>query len=357
MAGGTGGHVFPGLAVADAFRSKGFNIHWMGAHGIEKKLVPSHDIPLFSLSIQGLRGKGIVGWFKLPFNLWRAVREAMQFLKRIQPCCVIGFGGFASGPGGIAAKLLRIPLFIHEQNAAAGLTNKMLSHISKIVFTGFPLPQIKHAQYVGNPVRSSLWKIPSPTERIKTDESNRPLKLLVIGGSQGARALNRLIPNIAHAINRPLEIWHQTGDKLYEDAKYSWDAVNEVPYKLAPFIENMDEAYTWADLIICRAGALTLAELTAVGLGSILIPFPYAVDDHQTKNAAYLKEAGAAYLFLEQTLALDDIVDIIEKLSFDQCLEMANHAKQIAKPNTVEEIVTAIMENCGLDTTQGNENE
>ena len=340
MAGGTGGHIFPGLAVANRLREQGLSVAWLGAHGLETKLVPKHDIDLYSLSIKGLRGNGLKGWLTLPQKLLSAVSEAKAILKKLQPKCVIGFGGFASGPGGIAAKILNIPLIIHEQNAVPGLTNRWLAKVSTHVLTGFPLLEWANSQYVGNPVRDELFKLPSPKERFndRTDE----LRILVVGGSQGSRFVNTIVPKIVSGTSRKTLVWHQTGEKLFSEAEKSWADVNIQPYRLAPFIDNMAEAYAWADIIICRAGALTLAELTAVGLGSILIPLPTAVDDHQTKNAEFLVKSQAAYGINEKQFNQTEIVEILNCLTLERRLEMAENAYNNAKPNTVAEIVSTI---------------
>ncbi|GAA5098611.1 undecaprenyldiphospho-muramoylpentapeptide beta-N-acetylglucosaminyltransferase [Wohlfahrtiimonas larvae] len=340
MAGGTGGHIFPGLAVAQRLREQGLSVAWLGAHGLETKLVPNHKIALYSLSIKGLRGNGLKGWFTLPKKLLNAVSEAKVILTQLQPKCVIGFGGFASGPGGIAAKMLKIPLIIHEQNAVPGLTNRWLSKVSTHVLTGFPLSEWAHSQYVGNPVRDELFKLPSPKERL-SDRSDE-LRVLVVGGSQGSRFVNTIVPKIISDSSRKTLVWHQTGDKLYSEAEKSWADVNVQPYRLAPFIDDMAKAYAWADVIICRAGALTLAELTAVGLGSILIPLPTAVDDHQTKNAEFLVKSDAAYCIDEKQFDQKEVVKILDNLTLERCLEMAENAHYNAKPHTVAEIVNTI---------------
>lgn len=340
MAGGTGGHIFPGLAVAHRLREQGLSVAWLGAHGLETKLVPNHDIDLYSLSIKGLRGNGLKGWLTLPQKLLGAVAEAKAILKKLQPKCVMGFGGFASGPGGIAAKLLNIPLIVHEQNAVPGLTNRWLAKVSTHVMTGFPLPEWAKSQYVGNPVRAELFQLPLPKERF-SDRSDE-LRILVVGGSQGSRFVNTIVPKIVADTTRKTLVWHQTGEKLFSEAEKGWADVNIEPYRLAPFIDNMAEAYAWADIIICRAGALTLAELTAVGLGSILIPLPTAVDDHQTKNAEFLVKSHAAHCINEKQFDQNEIVKLLNDLTLERRLEMAENARKNAKPKTVSEIVDTI---------------
>lgn len=341
MAGGTGGHIFPGLAIADRLREKGLSVAWLGAYGLETTLVPKNNIELFSLSIKGLRGNGIKGWLTLPSSLWRAVSEAKTIFKKLEPKCIIGFGGFASGPGGIAAKLLKIPLVIHEQNSIAGLTNRCLAKISDQVLTGFPLAHWAKSQYVGNPVRNALFQLPSPKERFEGQTNT--LKILVVGGSQGSRFLNNSVPKVVAGSNRSISVWHQAGNKLFEEAEKSWNDVSIRPYRIAPFIEDMAEAYSWANIIICRAGALTLAELTAVGLGSILVPLSTAVDDHQTHNAEFLVKSDAAYMIDEKSFDSEKVINLLNDLGLDRVLEMAENASENSKPNAVEEITQTIL--------------
>lgn len=341
MAGGTGGHIFPGLAIAQRLKEQGMSVAWLGAHGLETKLVPNKGIDLYSLSIKGLRGNGIKGWLLLPYKLSKAVAEAKRILKTLQPKCVIGFGGFASGPGGIAAKFLGIPVIIHEQNAVPGMTNRLLAKVSDKVLTGFPLPEWGNSQYVGNPVRDELFHLPTPAERFS--QPSDEFHVLIIGGSQGSRFINTIIPPVIAKSTSKIQVWHQTGEKLFEESSQSWSQVNHQPYRLAPFIENMAEAYEWADIILCRAGALTLAELTAVGLGSVLIPLPTAVDDHQRKNAEFLVNSDAAYCINERSYDHDALVQILNDLTLERCLKMAENARNNAKPNAVDEIVETIV--------------
>lgn len=340
MAGGTGGHIFPGLAVANRLREQELSVAWLGAHGLETKLVPKHNIELYSLSITGLRGNGLKGWLQLPQKMLRAVIEAKAILRKLEPKCIVGFGGFASGPGGIAARLLNIPLVIHEQNAVPGMTNRCLAKISQYVLTGFPLSKWANSQYVGNPVRDELFQLASPKERF--ENRTEALRVLIVGGSQGSRFINTLIPQLVASTDREVLVWHQTGEKLFGEAEKSWADVEILPYKLAPFIENMAKAYEWADIIICRAGALTLAELTAVGLGSILIPLPTAVDDHQNKNADFLVNSDAAYRIDEKSYDQTDLIEILNNLTLERCLEMAENARLNAKPKSIEEIVQTV---------------
>lgn len=340
MAGGTGGHIFPGLALAASLQKSGDTVQWLGAHGLETKLVPEHGISLNSLSMKGVRGNGLLGYFKAPFMLFAAILEARKILKQFKPDYVVGFGGFAAAPGGFAAKSLGIPLIIHEQNAVAGLTNKLLAHISQHIFSGFPC-NLPRCVVVGNPVRAAFFALESPEIRYRK-RGNQPLNILIMGGSQGARKLNTLLPPaIDHVIkNTPLNlnIWHQTGAKLYDEAEKSWQKVELEPFKIAPFIDDVVAAYAWADLVICRSGASTVSELAAGGVASILIPFPAAVDDHQTANARYLSDEKAAILLNESDMSAEALAHIIENLSRAQCLEMAQKAHSLAHTEAISAI-------------------
>ncbi len=344
MAGGTGGHIFPGLAVAKELIARGYRVNWLGAQGLEEDLVPKAGIELYSLPMKGLRGNGIKGWLSLPFRLWRAVRLAKSFLKKDPPSAVIGFGGFASAPGGIAARFLKIPLLTHEQNAVAGMSNKLLGRLGAVQLAGFS-DALKGAKVVGNPVRESLFSERTPQERYEA-RAEAPLNILVVGGSQGSRRLNQLIVTIAISSRIPLNIWHQTGGKLFEESKTMWEESPLKPYRLAPFIDEMEEAYRWADLVICRAGALTVAELTAVGVASLFIPYPYAVDDHQTENADAVVKGGGALLFQERDIADPAgealLLEQINQLTRPELLKMAERAHRLAKPNSTKEIADAI---------------
>ncbi len=340
MAGGTGGHIFPGLAIAEAFQHRGYRVSWLGAHGLEQELVPKANIPLYALPIRGLRGKGVLGWITLPFRLFKAVAYAYRYLRQSKPEVVIGFGGFASAPGGIAAALLRIPLVIHEQNAVAGLSNRLLAKVSCLQFSAFP-ETLPNAEVVGNPVRDKFFHFPSSRERYAA-RRDEPLRILVVGGSQGARRLNQLIVEAAMQLQRPIHLWHQTGGALYRESEQLWREVGLMPYRLTPFIDEMAEAYAWADLVICRAGALTVSELMAVGVASLLIPFPYAVDDHQTANAAGLVKGRAAYSYQERELTSAKLAQLIESLRREELVEMAERAASLAHKTTTEEIVSAV---------------
>lgn len=347
MAGGTGGHVFPALAVADELRTRGIEVRWMGtAAGIEARLVPAAGIQLNIISVQGLRGNGLLGWLTAPFKLIKAISEARQHIKTFQPEVVLGLGGFASGPGGIAAWLSRIPLVIHEQNAIAGLTNRLLTPFAKAVLLGFnnSIKTVK-ARWVGNPVRMSIETIAPPAERYQ--QENARLKLLVLGGSLGARSLNETVPAAVAkmpAATRP-EIIHQCGEKHLIAARKAYQQA-DVEADVKAFIDDMAAAYAQADIVICRAGALTVAEVAAAGVASILVPFPYAVDDHQTANAQVLTRADAALLIADASLQVEDLANVLSELNDNRphLRAMANRARQQAKPGSATVIADICME-------------
>jgi len=297
MAGGTGGHVFPALAVAETLRSEGHELRWMGTrNGIEARLVPAAGIAIDWLSVQGLRGKGRMTLALAPFRLLQACWQALVILRRQRPAAVLGMGGFASGPGGLMAWLLRIPLVIHEQNAIPGLTNRLLARFAKRVFCAFPqaVSELPRADVVGNPVRADIAALPAPEERYAARDGE-PLHLLVVGGSLGARRLNLTLPEALARMDRsrrPL-VRHQCGPKNESDCREAYRSL-DIDAEILPFIDDMAAAYAWADLVICRAGALTVSEIAAAGVAALFVPYPHAVDDHQYANAQYLVEAGAA---------------------------------------------------------------
>ena len=347
MAGGTGGHVFPALAVAAELRNRGVALRWMGtASGIESRLVPAADIELDIISVQGLRGKGLAGWLMAPFKLIKAVVEARRHIKAFQPQVVLGLGGFASGPGGIAAWLSRVPLVIHEQNAIAGLTNRLLAPFAKAVLLGFDnaLSSAK-ARWVGNPVRAEIENIESPATRYQ--QENKPLKLLVLGGSLGARSLNQTVPAalaLMPKAEQP-EVIHQCGEKHLTAARQAYQQAG-VDADVKAFIEDMAAAYAQADLVICRAGALTVAEVAAAGVASILVPFPYAVDDHQTANAQVLTRSDAALLIADSALQATDLANVISELNDNRprLRLMAERARAQAKTGSAAQIADICME-------------
>ena len=345
MAGGTGGHIFPGLAVAESLRAQGVPVVWLGAQGgMETKVVPAHGIELHTIAVGGLRGKGLKTRLLAPFMLLRALLSSLAVLQRLKPRSVLSMGGYVAGPGGIAARLLRRPLLVHEQNRVAGFTNRRLAQHARCVMAGFA-DALPNAQWVGNPVRAAIASLPAPAQRM-AERSGKP-RLLVLGGSLGARALNLSIPQALAQISsgeRP-EVLHQCGNRGIEEARKAY-ADAGVEARIVPFIEDMAGTYAWADLAVCRAGALTLAELTACGLGAVLVPFPHAVDDHQTRNAEALVAAGAAELIQERDLNTNDLAQRLSALLADRVrlLAMAQAAHSLAKPDAAADIARACME-------------
>jgi len=348
MAGGTGGHVFPALAVAENLRLKGETIVWFGTRtGIEAQVVPAADFTIEWISIQGLRGKGLVTLLVAPFRLIRACWQAFFTLIRLRPKAVLGMGGFVSGPGGLMAWVLNIPLFLHEQNSVLGLTNRLLGRFAKNNYFAFPDASqlMPRSECIGNPVRNDLIDMPKPEIRLAGRESN-PLNLLVIGGSLGAASLNRLVPEAVSRLDvaeRPV-IKHQCGNAHVPLCEQQYRSAN-VQAEVFGFIENMREVYEWADLAICRAGALTITELTAVGMASILIPFPFAVDNHQYQNARFLEQHQAARILLEDDL---DGVTLALQLRYfqqnrDTLLEMSIKARSQSKTLATEQLAQGIL--------------
>lgn len=342
MGGGTGGHIFPGLAVADAVRAHGWHVLWLGnPDGMEAQLVPAHGYELVPLRFAALRGKGLLRKLLLPLKLIAACWQVGKQLSRIQPDVVLGLGGYVSFPGGVMARLQRRPLLVHEQNAIAGLANRVLARIASRVLTGFP-GTLPGGECCGNPLRPEICSLPEPAARFK--DRSGPLRLLVLGGSLGAAALNEQVPRglaLLPAAERPL-VRHQSGAQHLVALRANYAAAG-VQAECLPFIEDMASAYAWADLVICRAGALTVAELAAVGVASILVPFPKAVDDHQTANARFLANAGAAIL-LPQDRATAEEFALMRTLTRPQLLQMAERARALAKPEATAIVARACME-------------
>jgi len=342
MAGGTGGHIFPALAVAEIMRQRGWQVEWLGnPDGMEARLVPEHGFAMHYVRFAALRGKGLLRKLMLPVNLLRGFWQARQVIRQVQPNVVLGFGGYITFPGGMMAALSGVPLVLHEQNSVAGLANKVLAKVANRVLTGFPEVLAK-GHWVGNPVRPEIAQLPAPTERYA--ERSGPLHLLVIGGSLGAQALNEIIPQglaLLHADELP-QVVHQAGEKHLEALKANYAAAGVAAHCVS-FIDDMAGAYGWADLVICRAGALTIAELAAAGVPSILVPFPHAVDDHQTGNARFLVKVGGAFL-LPQGELTPESVSLIRNYSRGQLQEMAAQAHSLAKVGAAEEVANICAE-------------
>lgn len=351
MAGGTGGHVYPALAVARELRARGVEVVWMGTHtGIEARIVPEAGIPIEWISVSGLRGKAIVRLVKAPFMLGLAAIQAMRILVRRKPRVVLGMGGFVSGPGGLMARLLGKPLCIHEQNSIAGMTNRWLSRIANCVMEAFPgsLPASTKAVLTGNPVREDIALLPNPESRFHDRSGN--IHVLVLGGSLGAQALNEVVPAALALLDeqhRPL-VKHQAGQRNIEPAREQY-AHAGIQAEVVPFIEDMAATYAWADLVICRAGALTIAELTAAGVGSVLVPYPYAVDDHQTFNARFLVEHGAGILVQQKDLDAKKLAALLQEFSGDRerLLQMANAARGLAQADATRKVAELCLETAG----------
>ncbi len=345
MAGGTGGHIFPGLAVAETLRNQGVPVVWLGAvGGMETKVVPAHGIELKTVAVGGLRGKGIATRLMAPLMLARALLASLRVMLTVRPRSVLSMGGYVAGPGGVAARLLGKPLLVHEQNRVAGFTNRKLAAHAARVMEGFD-DTLPNAEWVGNPVRGAIAALPAPSDRFGAREGRA--RLLVLGGSLGARALNLALPQalaVLPVAQRP-EVLHQCGSRGVDEAREAY-AKAGVDAQIVPFIEDMAGAYAWADLAVCRAGALTLAELTAAGLGAVLVPFPHAVDDHQTRNAEALVAAGAAELIQERDLDVQQFAQRLEALLDDRqrMLGMANAARTLAKPDAAAVIARACVE-------------
>lgn len=349
MAGGTGGHVFPGLAVARRLRASQVPVAWLGTReGLEARLVPAlaPGVDMEWITIRGVRGKGVLGWLSLPWRLGRAMVQAAQVMRRRRPQAVLSLGGFVAGPGGLVAWLARVPLLIHEQNAIPGMTNKWLALFANQVLTGFPATfgTASRARQVGNPVRAEIARLAPPDERFR--DRSGPLRLLVIGGSQGAAALNQAVPPAAHALTAagvPIEVWHQCGRDAAAAVERDYGSA---PARVTAFIDDMAAAYTWADLVLCRAGAMTIAELAAAGIGSILVPFPAAVDDHQTANARFLVERGAGVLLPQGEASPERVAELLKQLSANRevLLRMARAARTASIPDADETVAQLCLE-------------
>ncbi len=353
-AGGTGGHVYPGLAVARELQAQGIPVVWMGTRaGLEARIIPAAGIPMAWLEVTGLRGKGWKTWVTAPFCLVMALAQSVMIMLEHKPVAVLGMGGFVAGPGGLVAALMGKPVIIHEQNAVAGLTNKLLSKVCRRVLEGFPgtFPASDKVQATGNPVRTDIAALPAPLERL-ADREDQKVHVLVIGGSLGASALNQVVPQALALLpeaKRP-EVRHQAGSRNIDEAKKQYWA-SGVKADVTPFIEDMAEAYGWADLIICRAGALTVAEVAAAGLAAVLVPYPHAVDDHQTANARYLSDNQAAVLMPQDGLTPQVLATTLGSLCADRTrlVKMGIAARQLAKPYATAQVAAICAAYAGYD--------
>lgn len=339
MAGGTGGHVFPGLAVADELKNRGWIIEWLGtAERMEAELVPRHGYTIHFIDVQGVRGNGLLRKLAAPIKILKAIFQAVRILRQQEVDLVIGMGGFASGPGAIAARMLGLPVVLHEQNAIAGMTNRYVAKFASRVMQAFSgaLPQ---GQTVGNPVRQELLGLPAPQPLLE-----RPLKLLVVGGSLGAKVLNQTVPLAVAELTKSMdvEVWHQAGKNSGKEVLKAYQELNLTPYHADDFIHEMAEAYSWADLVLCRAGALTVSELAAIGRASILVPLPHAVDDHQTANAKVLVNAKAGVLLPQAEFTPESLANEIKRLTKDpeQIVKMAQNAEHVAITDAAQQVAS-----------------
>ena len=343
MAGGTGGHIFPGLAVAEALREAGWRVHWLGApDSMESQLVPPRGFAFEAVAFGGVRGKGLMTLSFLPLKLLRAFWQSLQVVRRVQPDVVLGLGGYITFPGGMMASLWGKPLVLHEQNSVAGLANKVLAQVADRVFTAFP-GVFKTGQWVGNPLRQGFTQQASPAERFAGRTG--PLRVLVVGGSLGAKALNDIVPQalaLMPEATRP-QVIHQSGAKQIEALRANYAAAG-VQAELTPFIDDTATAFAQADLVICRAGASTVTELAAVGVAALFVPFPFAVDDHQTTNAQFLVAHGGGWLVPQAELTAQNLAERLTALSRDTLQDVAQKAHAQKKTNATREVVMACEE-------------
>ena len=343
MAGGTGGHIFPGLAVAEELRARGWRVHWLGAPGsMESRIVPQHGFPLELIDFSGVRGKGLATLALLPLRLLRAFWQALQVVRRVKPDVVVGLGGYITFPGGMMGVLCGKPLVLHEQNSVAGMANKVLAGVADRVFTAFP-GVLKKAQWVGNPLRAAFTRQAAPSERFAGRTG--PLRLLVAGGSLGAQALNDIVPRalaLIPAADRPL-VTHQSGATQIDALRANYQAAG-VQAELTPFIDDTASAFAAADIIVCRAGASTVTEIAAVGAAAVFVPFPFAVDDHQTTNARFLVNAGGGWLVQQSDLTPEGLAKMLLNSERTALVDIAEKAKNMQKINATREVVAACEE-------------
>ena len=349
MAGGTGGHIFPGLAVAEYLRICGWNVSWLGnQNGMEYRLVKACDFPFEAVEFGGLRGKGLKAKFMLPMNLMRASFQSWKIMRRLKPSVVLGMGGYITFPGGLVTKLLKHPLVLHESNSVPGSANRALAKIAMRVLTGFP-NTMQSAEWVGNPIREEFDHVPAPA--LRYEQRQGPLSILVVGGSLGAAALNENVPAALALITkqeRPIVI-HQAGDQHLVDLEKRYAQLG-VEADIRPFIDDMPAAYAQADLVICRSGAMTISELAACGVASCLIPFPHAIDDHQTANAKFLSDADAAILLPQQNLNPQDLALMIQNFNRADLMDMAVRAHALSKPHATQRVAEVCANCAGVGT-------
>ncbi len=347
MAGGTGGHVFPALAVAESLRARGVTVHWLGtAAGIEARVVPAAGIELHCLDMSGFRGKGLLQRLRAIYKALAALFAASALMRRLRPVSVLGMGGYAAGPGGLAARLLGLPLLIHEQNAVAGTTNRLLAKLATISLSGFPIALGgDDNRFIGNPVRADIASLAPPADRWEGREG--PLRLLILGGSLGALAINQAVVAAMALLpedERP-ELWHQTG-RAHIDSVQAAYREQGLTVRAEAFIDDMAAAYAWADVVLCRAGALTVAELTAAGVGAVLVPLPQAIDDHQRANARWLVNGGAGEILEQAKLTPEYLAEQIALLADRRfhLLQWAEAARALARPDAAERAADACLE-------------
>jgi UDP-N-acetylglucosamine--N-acetylmuramyl-(pentapeptide) pyrophosphoryl-undecaprenol N-acetylglucosamine transferase len=344
MAGGTGGHIFPGLAVADYLKAQGWKVVWLGGpNSMEAELIPKHGYEIALVEFSGVRGKSLWRRMMSPLALLVAIGQALVAFLRFRPKVVLGMGGYITVPGGLVAFLLRRPLVIHEQNAIAGLSNKLLAVLAKRVMSGFPDVVLPKPEWCGNPVRESIAALSDP--QLRYGERSGPLNLMVVGGSLGAKVINERIPQALALIpeNERPHVLHQSGKRHYEATQEAYRAAG-IEAAVMPFVDNMAFYYAQADLVVCRSGALTVSELAAAGIASILIPFPHAVDDHQTVNARFLSERGAAILLSQKEFTPEKMAELLRSITRERALEMAKAARAVAQLDAARRVAEVCME-------------
>ncbi|PWW47941.1 undecaprenyldiphospho-muramoylpentapeptide beta-N-acetylglucosaminyltransferase [Melaminivora alkalimesophila] len=345
MAGGTGGHIFPGLAVAEELRARGWRVHWLGTPGsMEARIVPPQGFAFEAIDFSGVRGKGLATLLLLPLRLLRALAQAWGVLRRVRPDVVVGLGGYVTFPGGLVAAATGRPLVLHEQNSVPGMANRLLARVAERVFTAFPgVLAGRRTQWVGNPLRAAFLRQPAPAERFAGRSG--PLRLLVVGGSLGARALNEIVPQalaLVPAGQRP-RVVHQSGATQIEQLRANYQAAG-VEAELTPFIEDTAAACAEADLIVCRAGASTVTEIAAVGAAAVFVPFPFAVDDHQSTNARFLTDAGAGWLVPQDRLTPEWLAQLLQETPRATLLQHAQRAHAMRKTQATREVAMACEE-------------